>query len=149
MRMSLGQYQEYLARRGTSTKSNPVPVGAAKSNEEPAKTNKYHNNKVEYDGHVFDSKKERNRYITLRLMQRAKLISNLQLQVTFELEPAVILKGRRKPAIRYFADFTYIVVKTGELVVEDVKSEKTKTLPEYRTKMHLLKSRYNIEIVEI
>lgn len=149
MRMSESQYLEFLARSGLSTRSNPVALGAAKSSEKPAKSSKYMNNKVEYDGHVFDSLKERNRYIALCLMQRAKLISNLQLQVPFELEPAVILKGRRKPAIRYFADFTYIVVKTGELVVEDVKSEKTKTLPEYRTKMHLLKSRYNIEIVEI
>ena len=33
-----------------------------------AKENKYHNKKVFYDGHEFDSQKERNYYIQLKLL---------------------------------------------------------------------------------
>lgn len=149
MRMTEEQYLEFLAKSGSKTRSNPNAIAVAGLSKEEPKQPKYHNNKVEYDGHVFDSWKECRRYQTLYLMQRANLISNLRLQVPFVLEEAVILKGRRKPDIRYFADFTYTVVKTGEFVVEDVKSKITKSLSEYRNKMHLLKARYNIEIVEI
>ena len=34
--------------------------------------NKYNNKKVEYDGHVFDSIREMNRYKQLKLLERAR-----------------------------------------------------------------------------
>ena len=52
------------------------------------KMNKYGNRRVFYDGHWFDSKLERDRYIQLRLLERAGEIKGLRLQVPFELQEA-------------------------------------------------------------
>jgi len=112
------------------------------------KGSKMKNVKVIYDGLVFDSKKEGDRYIELKNLEIKGLISDLELQKAFVLAQSVILNGRKKPAIRYVADFCYFTNK-GEIVVEDVKSSFTKTLPVYRIKSHLMKSVHNIDITEV
>ena len=48
---------------------------------------KYNATKVTIDGHTFDSKKESNRYLELKLLERGKVISDLRTQVEFELLP--------------------------------------------------------------
>ena len=93
---------------------------------------------------TFDSLKERDRYIELELMQKAGLIRNLLTQQAFVLAESVVLDGRKKPALRYVADFTYF--DANEFVVEDVKGVKTK---EYRIKRHLMKSVLGIEVKEV
>jgi hypothetical protein len=72
------------------------------------------------DGMTFDSKKEHKRYIELKAMQQRGEIFGLEHHTKFELAPKTKLEGekRAKPALRYFADFTYYIIK-----VEDVKSE--------------------------
>ena len=52
------------------------------------KKNKYGNSKIEYDGHTFDSLREKRRYAELKLLERAGKIKNLELQKKFELIPA-------------------------------------------------------------
>ena len=97
------------------------------------KGKKYNNTKIEYDGIKFDSKKEMQRYIVLKEAERMSVISNLELQVKYELIPAVKeeyvehLKTKDKIKTRtlqlpitYTADFVYI--KDGNKVVEDVKA---------------------------
>lgn len=97
------------------------------------KGRKYNNTKVEYDGIKFDSKKEMQRYVLLKEAEKDGLISNLQLQVKFELIPAVKeeyvehLKTKDKIKTRtlqlpitYTCDFMYD--KGDETVVEDVKA---------------------------
>lgn len=54
---------------------------------------------------------------------------------------------RAKPALRYFADFTYI--KDGQFIVEDVKSAITRKLASFRNKKHLMKSVHDIDISEV
>lgn len=110
---------------------------------------KYKNTKIEHDGHIFDSKKEMNRYCELKLLEHAGEITDLELQKVFVLVPAVKLNGRTKPAVRYLSDFSYVQVKDGSLVVEDVKSPVTRKLAVYRLKIHLLKHVHGIEITEI
>lgn len=110
---------------------------------------KYENTKVEHDGHIFDSKKEMIRYCELKLLERAGEITDLECQKVFVLVPAVKLLGRTKPAVRYLSDFSYVQVKDGSLVVEDVKSPITRKLAVYRLKIHLLKHVHGIEITEI
>lgn len=112
------------------------------------KGSKMKNTKVVYDDLVFDSKKEADRYMELIRLLRANLITDLELQKPFILAPSVILNGRKKPPIRYVADF-YYANSQGEVVVEDVKSSFTKTLPVYRIKSHLMKSIHNIDIIEV
>lgn len=97
------------------------------------KGKKYNNTKVEYNGIKFDSKKEMQRYLVLKTAEENGLISNLQLQVRFELIPAVKeeyiehLKTKDKIKtktvqlpITYTCDFMYD--KEGETIVEDVKA---------------------------
>jgi hypothetical protein len=111
----------------------------------PAKS-KYRNQKVTVDGFTFDSQKEARRYADLLALQRAGKISNLELQVPFVLAPSVVLDGRKKPALRYVADFAYD--EEGKRVVEDVKSAATRKLPVYRIKAHLMLSVHGIAIKE-
>lgn len=88
--------------------------------------NKYHNKKVIYNGITFDSIKEKNRYIELKLLERAGVIKDLKLQYEFELQSAFILNKKKIRKISYIADFYYFDNKLNDYVVEDVKSEITK-----------------------
>ncbi|WP_339352177.1 DUF1064 domain-containing protein [Acinetobacter beijerinckii] len=123
-----------------------------KQSEKPkAKTrNKFNAQKVEMDGMTFDSKKEHKRYIELKAMQQRGEIRDLQHHTKFELAPKTKLEGekRAKPALRYFADFTYYNTR-GEYIVEDVKSEVTRKKDSYRNKKHLMKTVLNIDVREV
>lgn len=97
------------------------------------KRRKYGNTKCELNGITFDSKKERDRYIFLKDAESKGVISQLELQPTFELIPKITeqivkhLKTKDKieekfiqHPITYTADFSY--VKDDVRVVEDVKA---------------------------
>lgn len=124
--------------------------------------NKYNAKKVEFDGHVFDSKKEKARYELLKEACDEGLISDLKRQVRYELEPPVIeeyeehLKTKVVKKVRtlqrgiyYTCDFQYI--KDGELVVEDVKSSpaQAKLDKAYQIRKKLLFARHGIKIYEV
>lgn len=125
--------------------------------------NKYGNTKVKcLDGTVFDSKKEATRYEALCLLERTGEIRDLQRQVPFELIPAQTESferygkgGKRlkdgvtviEKACKYVADFTYYT-KDGEYVVEDAKSEATRT-KEYIIKRKLMLWLKGIRIREV
>lgn len=101
---------------------------------------KYNNKKTEIDGIKFDSKKEANRYCELKLLEKAGVIKDLELQVKFELIP----KNGKERAVNYIADFVY--TEAGKRVVEDCKGMRTK---EYIIKRKLMLDRHNIEILEV
>lgn len=124
--------------------------------------NKYNAKKVEFDGLVFDSKKEKARYELLKEAYDKGLISDLQRQVRYELEPPVVeeyeeqlktkvVKKTRtlQRGIYYTCDFQYI--KDGELVVEDVKSSpaQAKLDKAYQIRKKLLFARHRIKIYEV
>jgi hypothetical protein len=104
----------------------------------PKRKSKYNNQKTEVDGILFDSKKEAQRYGELKILLKAGEIGLLERQVTYQLGKIA----------RYIADFQYIEVKTGERIVEDVKSEVTRKLPVYRIKKKM-KSMFGITIKEV
>lgn len=107
---------------------------------------KYANKKTLIDGIWFDSKKEAARYQDLKLLQAAKVISDLKVQQFFELAPSVVIQGRKRPPLRYKADFTYFDDRQGGgFVVEDVKGFRTEG---YRIKRHLMKAVHGIEVLE-
>lgn len=113
------------------------------------KAPKYRNKRVEVDGIKFDSAKEAHRWTALKLMEASGQIRDLRRQVAFELAPAVRLDGekRMKPAIRYWADFTF--VERGVLVVVDCKSAPTRKLAAYRMKKHMLAVIHKLQIREV
>lgn len=101
--------------------------------------NKYGNIPITIDGIKFQSTKEGYRYSELKLMQKGGAISELQMQVPFELQPAYYdNEGRKIQSIRYFADFVYIDNSTGEKVIEDVKSPATRKNDTYRMKKKMM-----------
>ncbi len=101
---------------------------------------KYHSVRVEYDGHVFDSKLESNRYIDLMLLQRAGEIKDLEMQVKYDL----IVNGMKIAA--YIADFRYVDCATGATIVEDTKGFRTR---DYKIKAKLMQAIHGITIQEV
>ena len=112
------------------------------------KGSKYNNKKVIYDNIKFDSTKEGKRYLILKDAEKKSIITNLELQVKFELIPSIKeeyikhLKTKDKSMTRtlqlpitYICDFRYI--KDGEEVIEDVKASPKMIPNDYKLKEKL------------
>jgi hypothetical protein len=97
---------------------------------------KYGAKPVMIDGIRFASQAEGRRYGVLKLLERTGEITNLELQTVVILAEGVKVPGelRKRPAIRYIADFSY-TDKYGHRVIEDCKGVET---PVFRIKRHLL-----------
>lgn len=117
------------------------------NNSIDVKQNKYKNQKVEYDGIKFDSKKERAWYLKYKLMEKAGEIRDLQRQVPFTLIETFRLNDKTYRKTIYKADFTYYD-KEGKYHVIDVKSPATRTQV-YKLKKKLMAWKYGIEIEEV
>lgn len=124
------------------------------------KGRKYNNKKVEYNGILFDSKKEKDRFVFLKDAEEQGLISNLQRQVKFELIPAIKekyikhLKTKEKEcertvqlAISYTCDFQY--EKDGVMVVEDIKPSPALIPKEFVLKEKLFRYKYGFSIKRV
>lgn len=113
--------------------------------ETAPKPKKYRNEETTVDGIRFDSKREADRYGTLKLMERGGAIRNLELQPRFQLH----VKGEL--ICVYVADFAYhrlrVDAKDGwEPVVEDVKGVRT---PVFKLKKKLMHACLGIEVIEV
>ena len=106
-------------------------------------------NYVRIGDEQFDSQAEADRYMELLVMQRAGRISELTCHPSFELIPAQKVPGRRGfRGHKYTADFSY--QRDGELVVEDVKSVRTREERDYvinRKLMWMLRGIYVEEVL--
>lgn len=116
---------------------NAIEAKKARKAEEPARA-KYRNKKTEIGGKKFDSKLEAGRFVSLKRLQEANVISGLQCQVPFSLEVNGIL------ICKYVADFMYSDID-GRRVVEDAKGVRTR---DYILKKKLMKAVHGIDIVE-
>lgn len=105
-----------------------------------SRPSKYNAVRCEADGIFFDSKKERDRYQQLKLLERANEIKNLRLQPSFPLIINNVKVGT------YKADFGYDDIRANQEVTEDVKGFKT---PVYRLKKKLVAAIYGIEVMEV
>ncbi|MDC7221618.1 MAG: DUF1064 domain-containing protein [Spirochaetales bacterium] len=119
-----------------------IVPGSKENTYKAKKTNKYRNVKTEIDGMIFDSKKEGQRYLDLKVLQQSGEISDLKMQVPFAYDEG------GKHIFKYLADFTY-KDKEGNMIIEDVKSAKTAKLPVYRLKKKLIEARYGVVISEV
>ena len=118
---------------------------------------KYHSKKCEYDGHKFDSQRERDRYIVLKEALDNGVITDLQIHPKYTLLPAlyrdeiVHLKTKDKivqrldqRAIHYTGDFSYR--KDGKFVLEDVKISKYMLPKEFILKEYMMYYFHKIRI---
>ena len=110
---------------------------------------KYGSSKVEFQGIVFDSKYERDRYLYLLDQQKQGKISGLRRQTPFLLIPKATklfpkqLKTKVKYVERvvemqslYHNDFTY--VEDGKYICEEFKSAMTSKLADYILRRKLM-----------
>lgn len=125
---------------------------------------KYKARKFTVDGIEFHSKKEANRYIELKLLERRGEIRGLQMQIPFLLVPAQYeerieytpkrnlekrVKRLVEQKVSYVADFVYSR-NNGEIVVEDVKGYRRGTAYSvFVIKRKLMLERHGIKVVEI
>jgi hypothetical protein len=118
-------------------------------NRHRIRRSKYHNLETVVDGHVFDSRREANRYRELRVLERAGEIADLELQPPYVLHaPKLNAAGELVGLVaigKYIADFRYHDVASGLEVVEDAKGVRT---PVYRLKAKIIAVEYGIQIRE-
>ena len=109
--------------------------------------NKYGNKKVETNGIIFDSVKEYRRYNELKLLEKAGVIKDLELQKKFLLQPSYTnTEGKHIREISYIADFYYFDNEKKCYVVEDTKGYLTDV---YKLKKKLFEYKYNLVIKEL
>lgn len=104
----------------------------------PTKTSKYKAVRTTIDGITFASQREANRYAELKLLVKAKTISDLRMQYAY----IIAINGVH--ICNYIADFRYI--ENGQVVVEDAKGVRT---PVYKLKKKLVEAAYNVKILEV
>ena len=109
--------------------------------------NTYSNKKVILDDIKFDSKKESNRYMELKILEKAGLIKELELQKEFELQPRFKKNGKTYRKISYKADFYYFDNHLGRYIVEDTKGYRTQV---YMIKKKMFEYKYpDLELLEV
>jgi hypothetical protein len=124
-------------------------------------SNKYRATRTVVDGISFPSKREAKRWSELLLLVRAKAICDLERQPVFPIFAVGLLSvptdGERvlvgaflelTKVGRYTADFAYTDTKTGERVIEDVKTKATSTTA-YRLRKKIVEAMYGIRVVEV
>lgn len=109
--------------------------------EKVKKKSKYGNTKVIWEGVEFDSIKELTRYKHLLILQKAGEIKDLQRQVTFTLNI------NEDKIAKYICDHQYVICKTGEKIIEDVKSSATARISTFRLKKKMMKAILGIDIL--
>lgn len=113
-----------------------------------------------YDNHRFDSQLELERYLVLKLMQKAGEISGLELQPKFPIEIGgvkVMMRSKRYHKngrqLVYIADFRYTQLPrlgrpVDKKVIEDVKMQSGHKEPAYKIKRALMEA-MGYRIVEV
>lgn len=105
-----------------------------------ARNGKYNNQKIVYNGIIFDSQKECRRYMELIKLEELGYIEGLELQPKFLLQEGYRKNGKKIRAIYYIADFKYYDCEKCETIIEDVKGIKTDV---YKLKKKLFEYKYN------
>ena len=109
------------------------------------KKSKYSNTKT----NGYDSKKEYNRSVVLKMLEKKGLVSDLKEQVPFVIAPAYYVKNFKGKDtcvlrdVKYIADFVY--TEKEKTIVEDCKGFRT---AQYTKKKNLMKRILGIEILE-
>lgn len=107
--------------------------------------NKFKARKVEYDGYIFDSNKEFERYLVLKDLQKQEKIKSLKVHPEF----VIINENEKYKAVIYKGDFAYEDPFRYH-VIEDVKGlKKGAAYSLFKIKQKLMYSIYGIEVVEI
>lgn len=135
-----------VLKHNKRVRGNKIPPQPQKSFIGQSRS-KYGNTKVVVNGTKYDSKKEAKRSEELETQERLGLISNLEKQKKYVLQPSFKFKNHTIREISYIADFVY--KEKGSVVVEDVKSPITRKNPVYQIKKKMMMYIHGIEIKEV
>lgn len=103
---------------------------------------KYHNTNTVAYGIKFDSKLEAERYAQLKILERAGVIRDLELQPEYELLPSFRKNGKTWRKTVYKADFRYILADGDRIIIEDVKGSTAVITDVFRLKQKLFEYKY-------
>lgn len=104
---------------------------------------KYRNKRIWINGILFQSQAEGNRYLQLLDWQNEGIITDLKVQVKYELQPKYRIGIKPIRSINYIADFVYN--ERDRIIVEDFKGFRTEV---YKLKKKMFEYKYGIEIRE-
>jgi hypothetical protein len=115
----------------------------------PVARAKYGNKKTVVENIAFDSKKEADRYLFLKMRERLGEIDHLDVQPVLPIN-TISNAGVKKHSADYTADFRYYEHYCGRSVlhIEDVKSPASKT-EAYRLRKQLVEDCHDIVIEEV
>lgn len=113
-----------------------------------SKGSKYHNLKTEYNGEMYDSKKEADYARHLQYLKHAKDMKDKVVQIERQVPYNIIVGPHRKIVAVYFADFRITYGDLRQEVV-DVKPLDKKTGKFLRTSTYSLKKKLVEEIHQI
>ena len=104
------------------------------------KSSKFGAKKTVVDGITFDSKWESERYGQLKAMERGGIVTDLELQVKYD----IVINDIK--ICKYIADFVYKEESPGGEIREIVEDAKGFETPEFKLKKKLMKAVHNIDI---
>jgi hypothetical protein len=107
------------------------------------KRHKYGARACVIDGHRFASQREGNRYLDLRLLEKAGEVFELELQPKFPLYVCRRQNGELHQVCTFIADFRYREGRDKVLIVEDSKGMQT---PVFRLKRKMFEAQYSITL---
>ena len=114
--------------------------------------NKYHAIPIHVDGVRFASKKEAARFLELQCWLKAGQIADLEVHPVYPLHVMELWRSGSPIVVttvgKFTADFQYCNLQTGEIVVEDVKSNATRT-EAYRLRKRLVEAIHGITVMEV
>ena len=107
------------------------------------KKSKYNSQKTEYNGRIYDSKKEAEYAKRLEWLRHAKNKSERVDTIDYQVPYKIYIKNTY--VFTYFADFR-VVYADGRVEVIDVKGYKTSI---YRLKKKCVETYYDFKIIEV
>lgn len=111
------------------------------------KKQKYKAVKTEFDGIVYDSKKEADHAKDLSILLKSGKITGLRRQVIFRWDEKHIIGNKEKSFKRkYIADFVYFDLEQNKTIIVDVKGFRT---AEYKKKKKIVECIFEIKITEV
>src|SRR5262245_21590047 len=134
---------------GSTARWTPADLRAHQAKRETEPRQKYRNKIVVVDGITFQSKKEGDHYLLLKMRERMGEIEQFDRQPVFPLH-VTNPQGEKVFLGNYTADFRYFEHYCGSLVLRiiDVKSKATRTEAYVRAKKHA-EIEYGITVIEL
>ena len=108
---------------------------------------KYGNERVQFNGHWFDSIAERDYYKKLLRMKNEGMVAEIILQPSFLLQEGFKKNGANYKPIKYIADFK-VIYSTGYIEIIDVKGVETEVFKIKHKLFEKLYPEYHLTIIK-